>query len=90
RPRMGRTLSGFSRFVYGLIVFLGVVGETVLLVVLFVSGRVVAGLIFLFVGGPILLTVVHWVGLLVAAPFALAGGAIERQYGRGGDEGPPG
>jgi hypothetical protein len=71
---MRKGLTGVAAALYFLVARVGgFVAEIVILVLLVQAGHPVLAVIFFFIGTPILFTLTHLVGLLVAMPFAVAG-----------------
>jgi len=75
---MKRTLSAVGKFIYGIIMTAAVIGDLVITVWLFKKGHAGWGIAYLFIGWSITLTVAHWIGLLLASPFVVAGALTER------------
>lgn len=45
----------------------------VVTVALFAAGKLVLGLVYVVIGWTITLTIFHWIGMLLASPFLIAG-----------------
>jgi hypothetical protein len=73
-----KKLSGIGSFIYGAVMVVAVVADVALLIVCFRKSAGL-GLIYLFVGTWLFLTVAHWIGLALASPFVLAGAAVENR-----------
>ena len=72
---MKRGLSAIGYAIYGAVMLATVVIDLVIQFNLFAGGNIGGGLLYLFLGWTITLTIGHWIGMLLAAPFAIAGGA---------------
>ena len=70
---MKEGLTTAGKVVYGIVMTVGAVVDIAVMVLLFARGNVVLGIIYLVIGFTIVLTVFHWIGMLLAAPFVLAG-----------------
>jgi hypothetical protein len=66
---------GIGKVIYVVVMILGVVADFAILILLFTSGHPGWGILYLLLGTWIFLGIVHWIGLLLAAPFALAASA---------------
>ncbi len=69
-PVRGRAFSLTGHVLYGLVSTSAFVAEIVLLMYFFRSGQVGTAFLLIFIGTPIMLPLVHVIGLMVAAPFS--------------------
>ncbi len=67
-----KALEGTGKAIYGLVMVIVGVGDLVLQVWLFTSGHGGLGIAYFVFGWGITLTIGHWIGMLLAAPFLVA------------------
>jgi hypothetical protein len=64
-----KALEGAGKAIYGLVMFIVGVGDLVFQVWLFASGHAGLGIAYFVFGWAITLTIGHWIGMALAAPF---------------------
>ena len=67
-----KALEGTGKAIYGLVMVVVGIGDLVLQVWLFTSGHAGLGIAYFVFGWGITLTIGHWIGMLLAAPFLVA------------------
>jgi hypothetical protein len=70
---MKQGLTAAGKVVYGIVMTFGAIADIAITILLFASGHVGWGLLYVVIGWTITLTIVHWIGLLLASPFLIAG-----------------
>jgi hypothetical protein len=68
-----RHLTIVGQVIYGLVMVVGTLADVGILVWLFLSHHAGWGILYLVIGFTITLTVFHWIGLALAAPFVAIG-----------------
>lgn len=71
---MRKGLTVIGQVIYAVVMIATGIIDLVIQVGLFIGGNIGGAFLYLFLGWPITLTIGHWIGMLLASPFVLAGG----------------
>jgi hypothetical protein len=77
-PRERKVLSGAGKAICALVMIVATLADFLIQIMFFAKGKAGWGITYLVFGWTITLTVAHWIGMLLAAPFLMAGGTLDR------------